>query len=88
MPEQVGVIGFDDIAFAKHFTPSLTTIRQDRKSLGETAAKLLLELIENPHEDIEEVVKLPVELVVRDSTRKKWIKNIENGFLLCYDINI
>lgn len=71
VPEQVSVIGFDDIAFAKHFTPSLTTIRQDRKSLGETAAKLLLELIENPDEDIEEVVKLPVELVVRDSTRKK-----------------
>jgi len=71
VPEQVSVIGFDDIAFAKHFTPSLTTIRQDRKALGETAAKLLLELIENPHEDIKEVVKLPVELIIRDSTKKK-----------------
>ena len=71
VPEDISVIGFDDIAFAKHFTPALTTIRQDRKALGETAAKLLLELIENPHEDIEEVVKLPVELIVRDSTKKK-----------------
>lgn len=71
VPEEIGVIGFDDIAFAKHFTPSLTTVRQNRKALGETAAKLLLELIENPHEDINEVVKLPVELIVRESTKKK-----------------
>jgi LacI family transcriptional regulator len=71
IPEDISVIGFDDIAFAKHFTPSLTTIRQDRKELGERAAKLLLELIENPDEEIEEVVKLPVELIVRESTRKK-----------------
>lgn len=69
VPNEIGVIGFDDIAFAKHFTPSLTTIRQDRKALGETAAKLLLELIENPDEDINEVVKLPVELIVRESTK-------------------
>ncbi len=71
VPEDIQVVGFDDIAFAKHFTPSLTTIRQDRKLLGETAAKLLIELMNNPHETIEEIVKLPVELVIRESTQKK-----------------
>ncbi len=71
VPEDIQVVGFDDIAFAKHFTPGLTTIRQDRKLLGETAARLLIELMDNPDEKIEEVVKLPVELVVRESTRKK-----------------
>ena len=71
VPEDIQVVGFDDIAFAKHFTPGLTTIRQDRKLLGETAARLLIELMDNPDEEIEEVVKLPVELVVRESTRKK-----------------
>lgn len=71
VPEDIQVIGFDDITFAKHFTPSLTTIRQDRKLLGETAARLLIELINNPDEDIAEIVKLPVQLVKRDSTRKK-----------------
>jgi LacI family transcriptional regulator len=71
VPEDIQVIGFDDIAFAKHFTPALTTIRQDRKLLGETAAKLLIELMDHPDEDIEKIVKLPVKLVKRESTRKK-----------------
>ncbi len=71
VPEDIQVIGFDDIAFAKHFTPSLTTIRQDRKLLGETAAKRLIELMDHPDDELEEVVKLPVELVIRESTRKK-----------------
>lgn len=71
VPEDIQVVGFDDIAFAKHFTPALTTVAQDRKLLGETAAKLLINLMDNPDEEIEEVVKLPVKLVVRDSTIKK-----------------
>lgn len=69
VPEDIQVIGFDDIAFAKHFTPSLTTIAQDRKLLGETAAKLLIQLMENPDQEVDEVVKLPVELIIRDSTK-------------------
>jgi LacI family transcriptional regulator len=69
VPEDIQVIGFDDIAFAKHFTPSLTTIAQDRRLLGETAAKLLIQLMENPDQEVDEVVKLPVELIIRDSTK-------------------
>lgn len=71
IPKDIQIIGFDDIAYAKHFTPPITTIRQDRKLLGETAAKKLIELIENPDEVMEEVVRLPVELIVRKSTQKK-----------------
>ncbi|BCR35787.1 LacI family DNA-binding transcriptional regulator [Mariniplasma anaerobium] len=71
VPEDIQVVGFDDIAFSKHFTPSLTTIRQDRKLLGQTAARLLIELMDNPNKDVSEIVKLPVELVIRESTRKK-----------------
>lgn len=70
VPEDVQIIGFDDIAFARHFTPALTTVRQDRKMLGERAAKLLINLIEHPGLEKEEVVKLPVELVERQSTKK------------------
>jgi len=69
IPEDVQVLGFDDIAFAKHFTPSLTTISQDRKLLGETAARRLISLIENPDLSFEEVTRLPVELIKRESTR-------------------
>lgn len=69
VPEDIQVIGFDDIAFARHFTPSLTTIAQDRRLLGETAAKRLIGLIENPDLPLEEVVRLPVQLLRRESTR-------------------
>jgi len=64
------VIGFDDIAFAKHFSPPLTTIRQDRKLLGETAAGLLIEMIENPDKQIPEMTRCPVELIVRQTTKE------------------
>ncbi|TVP85731.1 MAG: LacI family transcriptional regulator [Acholeplasmataceae bacterium] len=69
VPDDIQVIGFDDIAFAKHFTPSLTTIAQDQKALGETAAKQLIYLMENGDQEIPEVLKLPVELIRRESTK-------------------
>ena len=71
IPSDIQIMGYDDIAYAKHFSPPITTIRQDRKLLGVTAAKRLLELIENPDEKMEEVVRLPVELIIRESTQKK-----------------
>lgn len=71
IPNDVQMIGFDDIAFAKHFTPSLTTVAQDRKLLGETAAKRLIELIENPSAEFDEITRLPVTLVKRESTRSQ-----------------
>jgi len=69
VPEDVQVIGFDNIAFAKHFTPSLTTVAQDRKMLGEMAAKILIKLMDGTEEHISEITKLPVELIIRDSTK-------------------
>ena len=70
VPEDIQVIGFDDIAFARHFTPSLTTIRQDRKRLGETAANHLIQLIEHPNIELPEITKCPVELIIRESTKE------------------
>lgn len=71
VPDDIQVTGFDDIVFAKHFTPALTTIAQDRKQLGETAAKNLISLIERPGTKIPEVVKVPVSLIARASTKSK-----------------
>lgn len=70
VPDDIQVIGFDDIAFAQHFTPALTTIAQDRHLLGETAAKMLIQLIEHPEEPIDEVITLPVQLIERESTKR------------------
>jgi len=70
IPEDIQVIGFDNIAFSQHFSPALTTIAQDRKLLGETAAKMLIRLIESPEDEIEEIITLPVKLIERESTKK------------------
>jgi DNA-binding LacI/PurR family transcriptional regulator len=71
VPKDISVIGFDDINFARLFTPSLTTIRQDKEAIGKGAAKLLLQYIQQ-HESIKTttVTHVPVEIVIRDSTRK------------------
>lgn len=70
IPDQVQVIGFDDIAFARNFTPPLTTIRQDRQKLGATAGKLLIDMIENPDLHFPTISKCPVELIIRETTRE------------------
>lgn len=69
VPKDIKVIGFDDIAFAKHFTPSLTTIKQNRKLLGQVAAKNLIAQIEGNISLKESIERVPVELVIRESTK-------------------
>lgn len=67
VPEDVAVVGFDDIPAAALFDPPLTTVRQPAQEMGATAARLLFDLIEGRPVDVEEVV-LPTELVVRRSS--------------------
>tara|TARA_B110000285_G_C15142343_1_gene631825 strand:- start:531 stop:1481 length:951 start_codon:yes stop_codon:yes gene_type:complete len=69
VPYDVSVMGFDDIDFAEQYIPPLTSIRQDRLFLGETAASMLMQRIESPDGDSHDHnVILPVSLVIRDST--------------------
>jgi LacI family transcriptional regulator len=49
IPEQLSVIGFDNIPEAAYFYPSLTTISQDLQSLGEQAVQNVVEMIQGPH---------------------------------------
>ena len=67
VPRDVAVVGFDDIDMASLLDPSLTTIRQDKVGLGLTAARAVVDQIENP-EATPPVLTLPVELVVRASS--------------------
>jgi len=67
VPEDVSVVGFDDIRIAVHTTPTLTTVRQPLQKMGEIAARTLLNRIERL-ENGAEVIEIEPELVVRHST--------------------
>jgi LacI family transcriptional regulator, galactose operon repressor len=69
VPNDVAVVGFDDIAIAAMATPSLTTVRQEKARLGELAADTLLrQMEEGANGQIDTSITLPVTLVVREST--------------------
>ncbi|KTS06792.1 LacI family DNA-binding transcriptional regulator [Microbacterium testaceum] len=65
VPEDVSVVGFDDIADAAEFRPPLTTVRQDFDALGRRAVVALIAAIEGGDPVAETV---PATLVVREST--------------------
>jgi LacI family transcriptional regulator len=67
VPEDVSVVGFDDIAHASFCLPNLTTVRQPLKKMGRIAAETLLAHIEGSHEVGGEIAVEP-ELMVRQST--------------------
>lgn len=65
--KEISVIGFDDIAEATLWRPSLTTVAVARQAVARTAVELLLKRIENPDAPAETVL-LPTKLVVRETT--------------------
>ena len=74
VPEDVSVVGFDDIQSAAYQHPGLTTVRQPLRKMGKTAAEVVLRRVRNKSsksEDrhIKEIVVEP-ELIVRESTCK------------------
>jgi len=67
VPDEVAIIGFDDISAASVVVPSLTTMRQPMAEIGERATDILIEQIESESLTPSQII-LPVELVVRQST--------------------
>jgi DNA-binding LacI/PurR family transcriptional regulator len=67
VPEDVSVIGFDDIQGAAFHNPSLTTIRQPLNSMGTTSARILLDRLRGK-KDYPEAVAIVPELIIREST--------------------
>jgi len=69
IPEDLAVIGFDDLAESPYYSPALTTIRQPLRELGILAVKTLLVQIEDADtKRAGNAFTLPTELIVRDST--------------------
>ncbi|MCS6825083.1 MAG: LacI family transcriptional regulator [Caldilinea sp.] len=65
VPQDLSVVGYDDVEIAAYVTPPLTTVHQPKLRLGELAMQMLLDLLDG--RPVQDQV-LPVELVVRAST--------------------
>ena len=66
VPEDISVIGFDDVAIASHTFPPLTTVRQPKHEMGRMATEILLNLLGGSKSETSRSVQ--GELIVREST--------------------
>ncbi|HXO04255.1 MAG TPA: LacI family DNA-binding transcriptional regulator [Candidatus Sulfotelmatobacter sp.] len=78
VPEDISVIGFDDIQIAVHANPSLTTVRQPLQKMGEIAARTLIHQIEGREEYLPEILIEP-EFVLRKSTAAAHLRTHEGA---------
>ncbi len=69
IPDDVSIIGFDDIPSARYMTPALSTVRVYTTFMGECAVDLLLERIKNQREIPKQIV-VPTKLLIRESCKE------------------
>ena len=69
VPDDISVIGFDDIPMARYFSPPLTTIAQPTTEIGSACATMLLDIIDGKQPETQRLL-LPHKLIIRESTRR------------------
>lgn len=70
VPDDVSVIGFDNIELTRYTSPSITTISQQKDKIGIEAAKYLISIIgKEVSTEPKVIMRVPVELIVRESTK-------------------
>ena len=69
IPQDVALVGYDDVEFASMLSTPLTSIRQPKYELGRTAAELLLDETSNPTSHQHKHIVYQPELIVRESSR-------------------
>jgi LacI family transcriptional regulator len=69
LPDDLSIVGFDDIPQAATVHPALTTVRQPLEQMGRVATQMLLRLIDDTSAPADRI-ELPTELIVRDSSRR------------------
>lgn len=67
IPNQVAVIGFDNLPFSAYLNPSLSSVNRSSQLIGEEAARLFLNSLDNTETVVENIV-LPPKLIIRNST--------------------
>ena len=68
VPEDLSIVGFDDLSVSRHSNPPLTTVHQPIRQKGEEAARLLLRMIAMPDMERPEHKTLETRLIIRGST--------------------
>lgn len=69
IPDDISVIGYDNIELAEYFSPPLTTVHQPKRRVGKTAFEILLERIKDKEHD-KRIFEMHPEIVVRDTVKK------------------
>jgi LacI family transcriptional regulator len=69
VPDDVSIIGFDDIPQAELIRPALTTINQPLEKMGRVATQMLLDLLRQPEKKANRI-ELPTQLIIRDSCKQ------------------
>jgi len=69
IPNDISVVGFDDLELARSVTPTLTTVYQNRKVIGEEAARIMLQRLEGDDSfETNTITRIPTGLRIRNST--------------------
>jgi len=68
VPDDISVVGFDDIQSAAFQNPGLTTVRQPLREMGRAAAEILLRRINRPGSELHDRHVVEPELVIRETT--------------------
>jgi len=83
IPEDIGIVGFDNIPESAYFSPSLTTVQQDQYDIARVAVGEMVKIIESGWQGLDPVnprsIMLPPTLVVRQSSLR--VKEKEGGVL-------
>jgi DNA-binding LacI/PurR family transcriptional regulator len=69
IPDDISLVGFDDIAWSKYVDPPLTTIRLPAQALGNRACTMLMQILSGQVIEEKNLV-LPTELIIRNSCRR------------------
>jgi LacI family transcriptional regulator len=68
VPEDISILGFDDIPQSAMVRPALTTVRQPLEQMGRVATQMLIDILSDPEKETDQM-KLPTELIIRGSVQ-------------------
>lgn len=71
IPEELSLVTFDDLEFSMISRPHLTSVRQPLEDIAEETVKLLVQRMQGDYSDFPKLVKLPTQLIIRDSINEQ-----------------